>query len=433
MSTLGVGHRERDSVGGIPMARRRGFFAEMAHQAAVADRNRQWATAAAVKEQARRQREAERLGAQAERSNKRETVMQEKEMRQLHMAAQEAEVERLNGELALHLADIDNVLSATLEVDDFVDLERLRQVVEHPPFESRYLTPVPALVPIAAPPEPVFVEPEPARGVGAMFGGKKKHAEAVAAAQAVFAHQHAQWQQAAAAIPMRQLAQLSEQSKAEQTRQAGLASDRARYDEQCAQRQRPVDETNASLDELAADLRRGIPDAVEEYLSIVFGNSVYPAEWPWPPGYRYDADTKELSIDLQFPAPGELPTVRQFKYARANDEITATEQTQKEQRDRYAGLVNNMTLRTLHEVWESDRGGAVSSISLVGSVSHVDPATGKDTMTAVVAVAADRRTFEEINLTRVEPAETLRHLGAVVSKTPHALTPIKLAPGVRAH
>lgn len=175
MSTLGVGHRERDSVGGIPMARRRGFFAEMAHQAAVADRNRQRATAAAVKEQARRQREAERLGAQAERSNKRETVMQEKEMRQLHMAAQEAEVERLNGELALHLADIDNVLSATLEVDDFVDLERLRQVVEHPPFESRYLTPVPALVPIAAPPEPVFVEPEPARGVGAMFGGKKKH------------------------------------------------------------------------------------------------------------------------------------------------------------------------------------------------------------------------------------------------------------------
>jgi restriction system protein len=66
-------------------------------------------------------------------------------------------------------------------------------------------------------------------------------------------------------------------------------------------------------------------------------------------------------------------------------------------------------------------------------VSHVDPATGKDTATPLIAVAVDRATFEEIDLRRVAPAETLRHLGAVVSKNSHALTPIKLAAGVRAH
>jgi restriction system protein len=54
-------------------------------------------------------------------------------------------------------------------------------------------------------------------------------------------------------------------------------------------------------------------------------------------------------------------------------------------------------------------------------------------MTPLVAVAVDRSTFEDIDLRRVAPAETLRHLGAVVSKNPHAFTPIKLAPGVRAH
>ena len=165
----------------------------------------------------------------------------------------------------------------------------------------------------------------------------------------------------------------------------------------------------------------------------MFGNSVYPAEWPWPPEYSYDADTQELTIQLQFPTPGDLPTVRAYKYVRASDEITTTQQTQKEQKERYAGLVNNMTLRTLHEVWEADRGGKVASISLVGSVDHVNPATGKDTMTPLVAVAVDRTTFEDIDLRRVAPAETMRHLGAVVSKNPHALTPIKLAAGVRAH
>jgi restriction system protein len=415
------------------MARKRGFFAEMAHQAAVADKNRQRAQAVAVTDQERRQRDAERLRQQSERANARGAVMLEKEIRALHIQAQEAEVERLNGELALQLAEIDNVLSATLEVDDYVDLERLRQDVEHPPFVSVHSSPIPPPQPIQVSPEPVFVEPEAPKGLGAVFGGKKKHAEGVAAAQAEFAVVHQRWQQAAAAVPMQQLAQLSEHSKAEKTRQANFAAARARYDDECAQRQREADESNAALDELIRDLQRGTPEAVQEYLGIVFGNSVYPAEWPWPPAYDYDAETKELSIQLEFPAPEDLPTVRQYKYVRASDEITTTAQTQKEQKDRYAALVNNMTLRTLHEVWEADRGGKVELISLVGSVSHVDPATGKDTATPLVAVAVDRRTFEDIDLSRVAPAETMRHLGAVVSKNPYALTPIKLAPGVRAH
>src|SRR5215218_4874314 len=98
------------------MARRRGFFAEMAHQAAVADKNRQRAQAAAVRDQARRQREAERLQREYERSMQLQFSILEKEQRQARIAAQEAEVERLNGELGLQLADIDNVLSATLDV-----------------------------------------------------------------------------------------------------------------------------------------------------------------------------------------------------------------------------------------------------------------------------------------------------------------------------
>src|SRR4051794_14118727 len=169
------------------MARRRGFFAEMAHQAAVADKNRQRAQAAAMKDQARRQREAERLQREYEKSMRLQFSVLEKEQRQARIAAQEAEVARLNGELAMHLADIDNLLSATLEVDDYVDLDRLRTKVKHPRFESRYSDPIPTPAPIAAPPEPVYVEPEPPRGVGAVFGGKKKHAEAVAAAQDAFA------------------------------------------------------------------------------------------------------------------------------------------------------------------------------------------------------------------------------------------------------
>jgi len=422
------------------MGKRRGFFAELAHQAAVAEKNRQRAQAAAVREQGRLQREAERAfraaeraQQQAQRADAATVAAAEREFKRLHIAAQESEVESRNAELAIRLSDIDNVLSTTLEVDDYVDLERLRKTAEHPLFASRNSEPFPPPPIVEAPPEPVFVMPEPPRGIGALFGGKKKHGEAIAAAQAHFARVHQGWRQVAAAVPMKQFAQLAEHSKAEETRQAALAADRARYEDECAQRQRTVDESNASLDALIRELDLGTYEAVEEYLGIVFSNSVYPSEFPWPPDYSFDADTSELSIELEFPGPSEIPTARRYKYVRATDEIAVSEQTQKERRDRYAALVNNMTLRTLHEVWEADRGGKIASISLVGSVHHVDPATGKDVTTPLVAVAVDRDTFTDIDLRRVSPAETLRHLRAVVSKNSYALTPIQLSPGVRGH
>jgi restriction system protein len=405
----------------------------MAHQAAVADKNRQHAQAVAVKEQARRQREAERLRQQLERVTKHQFIMTEKEERQLNIAAQEAEVERLNGELALHLADIDNVLSATLEV------ERLRR-----PRASPREGEAPAIRVAVQRSDPGSCT-KSMRPPSRCTSSRSRRA-ASAPCSAARRSTPRRWPQprppsrrrtSSGSRPQRR-SRCSSSPSWRSTRRPRRPARRtwpptARYDEECAQRQREADESNASLDELIRGLELGTPEAVEEYLGIVFGNSVYLAEWPWPPEYSYDADTKELSIQLEYPAPGDILSVRQYKYVRAQDEITTTDQTQKEQRERYTALANNMTLRTLHEVWEADRGGKVDSLSLVGSVAHVDPATGKDTMTPLVAVAVDRRTFDDIDLSRVAPAETMRHLGAVVSKNPHALTPIKLSPGVRAH
>jgi len=75
----------------------------------------------------------------------------------------------------------------------------------------------------------------------------------------------------------------------------------------------------------------------------------------------------------------------------------------------------------------------VDSISLAGGVEHIDPATGQEAFTPLIAVAVDRQTFSNIDLARVTPAETLKHLNAVVSKNPHALAGIDTSAGVRGH
>jgi restriction system protein len=421
------------------MGRRRGFFAEMQHQAAVAERNRHRDHAAAVREHLRATREAERSYAAAVRAravaakaDARAAAEAEREAKRLHVAAQESKVQSMNIALQLRLSDIDGILEATLTVDDYVDLEGFRRTAEHPPFVSDHQGPTPLPAPVEAPPEPVFFEPQAPTGLRALFG-KASHAKAVAVARQQFEAEHQLWQQEMAGIPLRQLQQLTHHKAVEESRLRHLAHDQARYETESCARQAETDAVNARLDALIRSLKAGEKDAVEEYVGIVFGNSVYPEDFPWSVDYEYDETTRELRVDLTFPAPDQLPSARQYKYVKAKDEIAETPQTQKEQRERYAGVVHNMVLRTLHEVWESDRVGKIDSISLAGGVQHIDAATGRLTFTPLIAIAVARERFNELDLARVTPSETLKYLNAVVSKNPHALIRIDTSQGVRGH
>lgn len=421
------------------MARRRGFFAELQHQAAVAERNRQRAETAAARQAQTQQREAERAAAAARRaaeaaaradSYARVAALQEAE--RLHAAAQVAQVESLNAQLESELADIDSVLSWTLGVDDHVDLNELRQVAEHPKFASAHQQALPVPQPLTVPREPVFVEPAGPTGLGAVFG-KKKHAAAVEGSRAEFERRHAAWRAEAAAVPMRQHEQMTRYQAADAERQRMFQADRAAYDSASRKRQQQVDAHNAQIDALIAKLEARDPATVEEYFGIVFSNSVYPDSISADISMKnqYDGRERELELTVALPAPSAVPTLRSYRYVKAKDEITATSQPLKEQKDRYNNLVWALMVRIVHEVWESDRLGHVDTVALTAGVDHLDPATGHMKLTPLVALAVRRAAFEELDLARVTPVETLKHLGAVMSKNPHALSAINLANGIR--
>jgi len=422
------------------MARRRGFFAEWQHQSALAARERQRGEAANAREYARLEREMERsqraeatLRARMAKEGVAAAKATQVELTRLRHEAMQAEADALSAQLESRLSEIDGILAATLAVDDYVDLGALRKVAEHPPFQSASHAPLPLPAPIQPPPEPTFVAPEEPKGLGAMLGGKRKYQTVLQEAQTEFARRHQAWAAEASQVPMRQYAQMEQHARAEAERQQRLNADWAAYQQQSAEREVPIQRDNQRLDGLIGALAAGHPKAVEEYIGIVLGNSVYPEDLVSVEDYAYDAATRELRISLLLPTPDRLPTEKSFKYVKAKGEIVTTPQTLKEQRDRYTALVGAVALRTLHELWESDRQGHVATISLTGSVAHVDRATGRDVLTPLIALAAAREPFLAIDLARVDPAETLRHLNASVSKDPYGLAPANLATGVRGH
>ena len=418
------------------MARRRGFFAELQHQAQLAEKRQRQQHAAAYRAHDAALREAERAQAAAERARQAasrasaaERARLEVEAARLHVESQVAEVASRNAALRSTLDEIEGILAATLQVHDYVDLEALKTGAVHPPFDAGGLdAPLPALPPLVYPPEPVYQEPPPP---GGLFGAKKKHEEAVQHARAGFEAARQQWHQQATRMHAAYVAAMQKREQDEAARLERLAEAKHRYEEECRQREAEAAARNEELTKLINELAFDVESAVQQYVDIVLSNSVYPEAFSVAHDGQFHLATRELTLTVTVPPPSAMPTVREYRYVKAKDEIAATSQPLKEQKDRYANAVFQVAVRTLHEVFEADRNGKIRSIALTVAARGISPATGLEETTALVVTAADRDIFSSFDLSNVVPRATLEHLGAALSKSPFDLTPADTSRGVR--
>lgn len=329
------------------------------------------------------------------------------------------------------LADIDETLLDTLERDDYFDLHSLKKQGVHPEFTSQYGKPTPQSKPISAGPQPeLSAVPEPG-GLSKIFGGKVRYERALAEARSAHEEALKLWKTENSKIPTRQLEQMQKYQSQEASRLESLGAERYAYDEAKAIYDKELSSHNDAVNAFEVDYQAGTESAVGTYLNLVFASSLYPTNLPLQIWHEFLGESREARVKVSLPDPSVMPSVKGYRYVKAKDEVLEIPVTEKEARDRYLNLVQNLSLRILHEIWESDRPRHIETVSLSGWVDHVDRATGQDTHTQVVAVAVDRKTFEGIDLRRATPGESLKYLGAVVSKNPHGYVPIVDQYGVR--
>jgi restriction system protein len=268
-------------------------------------------------------------------------------------------------------------------------------------------------------------------GLAGAFGGKKKHAEAVAKAQADFEAKRRSWHEGATRKHAEHLAKLEAREKAEAARLVKLAKAEAAYQAECAQREMAVVSKNDELTKFINDLAFDVEYAIEDYVGIVSSNSLYPEAFAVEHDHSFDLATRELTMSVTVPEPASLPSVKEYRYVKAKDEIAESQLSAKAQKDRYTAAVHQVAVRTLHEVFEADRASKIHSIALTVGVDRVAPATGLPERVPLVLVAADRQTFTGFDLANVVPMATLDHLGAALSKSPFDLSPADTSRGVR--
>lgn len=414
---------------------KRGFFAELQYQNQQAAKRKAQAQAKAKREHEAAQRQAakhardvDRARLQNQRTSAAEQKAAEKEALRLHLEDMNAEVNARNALLLQEFEEVDGILAAALSSEAFMDLEDLRGKAEHPPFDAQGLdvpTPPPTLA--VAPPEPVYTEPPPAKGLFA----KKHHAAELVSSRAAFDDAHATWLEEVSKVPATQLQQMQAHQQLEAKRLELLAALHARYDAECAERDRPFAEANAKLDQLIEKLESHDEEAIREYVSIVLGNSVYPDHFSVVHDFEFSPELNEVSLKVTLPGPSTLTGTKEYKYNKVKDEIVSTDLTAKQLKDRYANAVHSVALRTLHEIFQTDRFGHIQTIDLTVDTEDIDPATGQTVQVPLVAVAASRESFSSIDLNNVVPLATLQHLKAQVSKNPYGLVAIDASRGVR--
>jgi restriction system protein len=374
------------------MARRRGFAATLAQIQREAIRAQQ----AQLRAQAQAQRNAER----ARREYERAAAADERERKGLYFEARAAKVEAMNERLEQDVGELQHLLLSTLEVDDYLDFESLKRRATIEEFD-----PGPLGVPEPAPELEAFLPTEPT-GMRRLFG-KAKHQAAVFEAQRVYADE------------------VAAHTAREKDRDGCLAAAKAQHCERLAEAEVAAHEANAEVDTFREEFEKGDPDAVVSYLTLVLQASVYPDGFPQHFRLAYVPDSKQLVVELELPPISVVPEVKGYRYVKARDEITSMSRLGSHVRSLYASVLCQVTLRTVHELYEADRSGHVETIVLNGIVDTVDPATGARVRPCLITLRTTRDLFLTINLSQVDPLACLRHLSASVSKSPAELAPVK--------
>lgn len=319
--------------------------------------------------------------------------------------AQEENMEQvamLNEYLQVTLYELNNILSYTLDIDDFIDLDILKTKPEIPEFNIEAFTSS-----LVAPHIYAYLPPEPKGMQKLLPGAKQKYEQEYAEA-----HEHYN-------------RDLAYYNYAETRRKAVIDIAWAKYQQQIKEIQEMAIEENAEVDQLKIDLTLGKASAIVDYCVLVLESSVYPDDFPQAADVYYNADPKLAIIEYLLPTIDIVPEVAAFKYLKSRAEIVETPRPSGQIRDLYLRVIAQIALRTIHELFEADRLKHLDKIVFNGVIPAILLATGEEFKACLISVLADRSEFMKINLARVDPIICIIGLGGAITENPEEVEQVE--------
>lgn len=323
------------------------------------------------------------------------------------------------------LSDLESILVHTLDIDDSIDWESLKNRRDYsvPKPEKKAVPAGPVLPSLRR--EPILsdlrYQPE-ISFVDKLISSRRLRKESEAAQR--YTKDHNRWLEEKEAmmaafatkreVHERLLSELDEEHKKEI---AEWEKERSAY---LAKRA----ESNSAIDAQKENYLAKEANAVREYCELVLSNSAYPDYFPLTFELDYIAETGILIVDYQLPPKESIPTLNEVRYIQSRDDFTEKHITGSQLNKLYDSILYQIALRTIHELYEADRADVLTSVVFNGYVDSVDPATGAESNSCILSVQAGRQDFLPINLARIDPKACFKSLKGIGSSKLHSLTPV---------
>lgn len=175
---------------------------------------------------------------------------------------------------------------------------------------------------------------------------------------------------------------------------------------------------HTQIERFEREVAIGVPNAIINFAVSVLEMSSYPEAFPLLARIAYIAEAKQLVLEYDLPPFDAIPVVGSYRYMKTKDEIEETILPLTQRKTLYASVIAQITLRTLHELFESDEWNNVESIIFNGYVDSIDRATGRPTRPCLVTIRTSWDEFSQLDLQRVEPIACLTTLNGSFSKYP---------------
>ncbi len=163
---------------------------------------------------------------------------------------------------------------------------------------------------------------------------------------------------------------------------------------------------------------------IAEYCEMVLSNSQYPDNFPQKFDMEYIQASKILLVDYFFPNIEDLPTIKEVKYIVSQDTFNEICISDSDLNKLYDDLLYQITLRTIHELYEADVINAIDSIVFNGYVKFTDKGIGKEIVACILTINVKKIDFLNINFKNIDPKLCFKALKGIGSSKLHGLAPV---------
>lgn len=181
---------------------------------------------------------------------------------------------------------------------------------------------------------------------------------------------------------------------------------------------------NSKIDLLYQKVQSGDVASVEWYIREAIERLVIPFSYDKLIDVEYNPETDLVIVDYMLPRLEDIPTLKSVTYVKSRNEFKESYYPESYLKKKYDSVIYQMVLQCLNFVFNLELKCPVSAIVINGKINTIDKSTGKEIEPYVLSVNVSRESFEEVNLSTVDPKAWFKSSKGVSAASLANVTPV---------